>query len=47
MLRLRAMLSQSPCGGPSERMNSGVWRERVVNRLQKPSSDGLNITFGG
>jgi hypothetical protein len=47
MLRLRAISSQSPCGGPSVRMNSGVWRERVVKRLQKPSSDGVKTTLGG
>ncbi len=34
MLRLRVTSSQKFAAGPSELMYSGVWRVRVVNRLQ-------------
>ena len=47
MLRRRATRSQTPLAGGSVAMYSGVWRERVVNRLQKPSTEGSKMILGG
>ena len=41
------MRSQALSAGGRLLMYSSVCRERVVNRLQKPSIDGSNTTLGG
>src|SRR6185295_15210318 len=45
--RSRAILSHSSVAGGRLAIYSGVCRERKVNRLQYPSSDGFVMTFGG
>ena len=47
MLFSRALRSQALSAGGRLAMYSGVCRERVVNRLQKPMVDGVKRTFGG
>jgi hypothetical protein len=47
MLAARADWSQVLVAGGRLLRYSSVWRERVVKRLQKPSTEGVNTIFGG